>query len=109
MFDADISIDHIRAALVRRSRTATAALLNVSDRCIEPMAPKPTPDNKFPVGRFLLRNDSRFHSAAGESDDVEDLARAPTCSTTTSYIDCPAAGAGGRGAGRRLLTVAPIE
>ena len=52
-----------------------AALLNVSDLCIEPMAPKQPPDESYPVARFFLRNGSRFHSASCMVDDIEGFAR----------------------------------
>jgi hypothetical protein len=51
-----------------------AALLNVSDLCIEPMAPKQPPDDRYPVARFFLRNGSRFHSASCMVDDIEGFA-----------------------------------
>ena len=54
-----------------------AALLNVSDLCIEPMAPKPPPDDRFPVARFFLRNGSRFHSAGCMVDDIEGFTPPP--------------------------------
>jgi len=52
-----------------------AALLNVSDLCIEPMAPHQPVDDRFPVGRYFLRNGRRFHSVAWLLDDIEGFAR----------------------------------
>jgi hypothetical protein len=52
-----------------------AALLNVSDLCVEPMAPKQPADDRFPVGRFYLRHGRRFHSLGFLIDDIEGFAR----------------------------------
>jgi hypothetical protein len=52
-----------------------AALLNVSDLCVEPMAPRQPINDRFPVGRFYLRHGRRFHSLGFLVDDIEGFAR----------------------------------
>jgi hypothetical protein len=52
-----------------------AALLNVSDLCVETMAPKLPADERFPVGRYFLRHGRRFHSLGCLVDDIEGFAR----------------------------------
>lgn len=52
-----------------------ASLLAVSDLCIESMAPKQPANENYPVGRFFLRHDARFHSLGFLIDDIEGFAR----------------------------------
>ncbi len=52
-----------------------AALMAVSDLCIESMAPKRPADDRFPVGRFYLRHGSRFHSLGSLVDDIDGFVR----------------------------------
>jgi len=52
-----------------------AALVNVGDLCVEPMAPEQPPDDRFPVARFYLRHGPRFHSLGFLVDDIEGFAR----------------------------------
>ena len=52
-----------------------AALIAVSDLCVESMAPKQPADDRYPVGRFYLRHGSRFHSLGFLIDDIEGFAR----------------------------------
>jgi hypothetical protein len=52
-----------------------AALINVSDLCVEPMAPRQPINDQFPVGRFYLRHGRRFHSLGFLVDDIEGFAR----------------------------------
>ena len=52
-----------------------AALMAVSDLCVESMAPKQPADERFPVGRFYLRHGPRFHSLGCMVDDIDGFAR----------------------------------
>jgi hypothetical protein len=52
-----------------------AALLAVSDLCVETMAPKQPADERYPVGRFYLRHGPRLHSLGCLIDDIEGFAR----------------------------------
>jgi catechol 2,3-dioxygenase-like lactoylglutathione lyase family enzyme len=52
-----------------------AALMAVSDLCVESMAPKQPADDRYPVGRFHLRHGSRFQSLGCMVDDIEGFAR----------------------------------
>jgi hypothetical protein len=52
-----------------------AALLAVSDLCVEPMAPKQPANASYPVGRFYLRHGRRFHSLGFLIDDIDGFAR----------------------------------
>ena len=52
-----------------------AALMAVSDLCIESMAPKQPANDRYPVGRFYLRHGSRFHSLGTLVDDIEGFAQ----------------------------------
>ena len=74
VFDADVWMggEHLHWS---ETEDRYAALVSVSDLCVEPMAPKLPPDDRYPVGRFFLRNGSRFHSAGHMVDDIEGFAR----------------------------------
>ena len=74
VFDADVwmGLEHPHWSEIE---DRYAALLSVGDLCIEPMAPKLPPDDRYPVARFFLRNGSRFHSAGHMVDDIEGFAR----------------------------------
>jgi hypothetical protein len=52
-----------------------AALMAVSDLCVESMAPKQPANERYPVGRFYLRHGPRFHSLGCMVDDIDGFAR----------------------------------
>lgn len=74
VFDADVwwGADEPRFSEIE---DRYAALLNVSDLCVEPMAPVQPANGRYPVGRFYLRRGPRFHSLAFMVDDIEGYAR----------------------------------